>query len=321
MTELSIIVPVYQVEQYIRPCLESLFKQGLDDDRFEVILVNDGTRDGSFEAVADILAQHRNIKRVDQANQGLSVARNTGMQYAMGTYVLFVDSDDLLVEGSVAPLLQVAANHAADLVVADFIKLTDDEITGYKPGKNLPQTVEVKSGAQLFLDNLNPSENYVWRTLYRRQFLDDNELRFIPGICYEDMPFTPECYLKAKTAVRASSILYIYRMGHSSITSTMTPKKAFDLNKGIEHVWQLRNMEHLAPEVRQRLADNLFVTFSFLLWCVSHNRNVLCESRAIVSDLRRRVPDLWFSNGIKQQLVSLLFRLMPDTYLHLRSKL
>jgi glycosyltransferase involved in cell wall biosynthesis len=319
MTILSIIVPVYQVEQYIHPCLESLFKQGLNDDQFEVILVNDGTRDGSFDAVADIMVLHRNIKRVDQDNQGLSAARNTGMQYATGTYVLFVDSDDLLVEGSVAQLLKVAEDNSADLVVADFMKLSDEEISNYRPHYQEPMTFVCKTGSRLFLEDFNPSENYVWRTLYRREFLEDYHLRFIPGICYEDMPFTPECYLKAKIVVRAACPLYIYRMGHSSITSTMTPKKAMDLNKGIEHVWHLRGMDGISEEERQRLTDNLFVTFSFLLWCVSHNRNVLNERKTIVSDLRRRVPDLWFSNGIKQRLVSLLFRLMPNTYLKLRS--
>lgn len=319
MKKLSVIVPVYNVEQYIRPCLESFFCQGLDDYDFEVILVNDGTQDNSFDVIDDIVHQHANILRVDQVNLGLSAARNTGLKYAKGDYVLFVDSDDLLVEGSVAPLLGLAEENTADLVVTDFIKLSDNEILNFRARQDKPLVFAVKTGTKLFLDDLNPSENYVWRTLYRREFLEQNHLRFIPGICYEDIPFTPECYLKANTAVRARSLLYIYRMGHSSITSTMTPKKAFDLNKGIERVWQLRKMDNLAQEVRQRLSDNLFVTFSFLLWCVSHNRNVLNERRAIVSDLRRRVPDLWFSNGIKQNLVSLLFRLMPNTYLKLRS--
>lgn len=319
MKKLSVIVPVYNVEQYIRPCIESIFNQSLDESEFEVIMVNDGTQDRSFDVISDILAMHTNMFRVDQENQGLSAARNTGLTYAKGTYVLFVDSDDLLVEGSVAQLLNVAEDNSADLVVADFVKLSDEEISNYQPHCQDPMPLVCKTGSRLFLEDLNPSENYVWRTLYRREFLEDHHLRFIPGICYEDMPFTPECYLKAKIGVRAACPLYIYRMGHSSITSTMTPKKAMDLNKGIEHVWHLREMDGVSEVERQRLTDNLFVTFSFLLWCVSHNRNVLNERRAIVSDLRRRVPDLWFSNGIKQNLVSLLFRLMPNTYLKLRS--
>ena len=319
MKKLSVIVPVYNVEQYIRPCIESIFGQGLDESDFEVIMVNDGTQDRSFDNISDLFAMHTNMFRVNQENQGLSAARNTGLAYAKGTYVLFVDSDDLLVEGSVAQLLKVAEDNLADIVVADFVKLSDEEISNYQPHYQESMPFVCKTGSRLFLEDLNPSENYVWRTLYRREFLEDYHLRFIPGICYEDMPFTPECYLKAKTGVRAACPLYIYRMGHSSITSTMTPKKAMDLNKGIEHVWHLREMDGISEEERQRLTDNLFVTFSFLLWCVSHNRNVLNERKAIVSDLRQRVPDLWFSNGIKQKLVSLLFRLMPNTYLKLRS--
>ena len=299
--------------------MESILRQGLEETDFEVILVNDGTQDNSFEVIEDIVRQHANILRVDQENQGLSAARNTGLNYAQGDYVLFVDSDDLLIEGSVAPLLGLAEKNTADLVVTDFIKLSDNEILNFCARQDKPLVFAVKTGTKLFLDDLNPSENYVWRTLYRREFLERNHIRFIPGICYEDIPFTPECYLKANTVVRVRSLLYIYRMGHSSITSTMTPKKAMDLNKGIEHVWHLREMDGVSEVERQRLTDNLFVTFSFLLWCVSHNRNVLNESKAIVSDLRRRVPDLWFSNGIKQKVVSLLFKLMPNIYLKLRS--
>ena len=319
MIKLSIIVPVYNVEPYIRFCVESLLKQGLDDQDYEVILVNDGTQDNSFEKIDDVIREHRNITRVDQENQGLSGARNTGMKYATGKYILFVDSDDLIAEGSLAKLLPIALDTSADLVVADFLKLSDDEILAYHADITSKCDFKVKTGSELFLEDLNPSQNYVWRTLYRRAFLEENNLKFIHGICYEDMPFTPECYLKAKKCVRANCDLYLYRMGHSSITSTMTPKKAMDLNQVIERIWELKQMESLSTQERQRLLDNLFATFSFYLWCVSHNKNVLDQSKTIVDDLKKRVPDLWFSHGIKQILVSILFRLMPIVYLKMRS--
>lgn len=317
---LSIIVPVYNVEQYIRPCIESLFRQGLDETDFEVILVNDGTQDDSFGQIQDFVDQHHNIVRIDQENQGLSGARNTGMKHANGDYILFVDSDDLLVEGSVPSLLKIAMGTSADLVVADFLKLSDDEILAYHTDRHQTFSVQEKTGSELFLQDLRPDQNYVWRTMYRREFLEHHHLKFIHGICYEDMPFTPECYLKAKKCVRTTCILYLYRMGHNSITSTMTPKKAFDLNKVIARIWELKDMETISQDERQRLMDNLFATFSFELWCISHNPNVLAERKAIVSDLRNRVPDLWFSHGMKQLLVSSLFRLFPNTYLKFRSR-
>ena len=95
--KLSIIVPVYNVEKYVRPCIESIFKQGLDDADFELIIVNDGTKDHSMEMIADIIQQHNNITVIHQENQSLSVARNNGIAAAKGEYILMPDSDDLLI--------------------------------------------------------------------------------------------------------------------------------------------------------------------------------------------------------------------------------
>lgn len=96
--DLSIIVPIYNVEQYVRTCIESIYQQGFDEDRFEVILVNDGTKDKSMEMIADIIQQHKNIVVINQENQGFSMARNNGMAIAKGEYILMPDSDDLLLK-------------------------------------------------------------------------------------------------------------------------------------------------------------------------------------------------------------------------------
>lgn len=315
---ISVIVPVYNVENYIKDCILSIYRQGLSDEDFEVILINDGTEDNSLERIMDICALHNNLFIINQDNRGLSCARNTGLLYAKGNYVLFLDSDDLLADNSVAPLLELAFSSDVDLLVADFLKLSDEEISKYKNKKEKPCGV-IKSGSQLFLEDLDPGQSYVWRTIYKRDFLSRNELRFIPGICYEDIPFTPECYLKAQVCLRVSSVLYLYRIGHSSITSNMDKKKAMDLNKVIERIWELKDMKCLSEKVRQKLLDNLFSTFSFELWCISHNRNVFVHRKEIIKDLIKRVPDIWFKNSLKQLLVSLLFRLMPGLYIKIRS--
>ena len=125
--DLSIIVPVYNVEKYIRPCIESIFKQGLDDKDFEVIIVNDGTEDRSMEVIADIINAHQNIQIIEQENHGLSIARNNGLEIAVGKYILFIDSDDMLISQSVPYLLNIALSRRADLVVADFLKMNNHE--------------------------------------------------------------------------------------------------------------------------------------------------------------------------------------------------
>ena len=171
--DLSIIIPVYNVERYIRSCIESIFKQGLDDNRFEVIIVNDGTQDQSMDMITDIIKQHNNILIINQANQGLSVARNNGISVAKGEYILMPDSDDLLIENSLLPLLESVLKSQADLIVADFIGMTDEEIEN--TNVSLIQKKEYnyieKTGEELFLQDLNPYQCYVWRSIYRRNFL------------------------------------------------------------------------------------------------------------------------------------------------------
>ena len=132
MLKLSIIVPVYKVEKYIRSCIESIFMQGLDDEEFEIIIINDGTPDNSMGVIEDIINQHKNIKVINQENQGLSVARNKGIVAARGEYILMSDSDDLLIYNSLKPLLEKALESKADLVVADFLEMTTEEIQNLK---------------------------------------------------------------------------------------------------------------------------------------------------------------------------------------------
>ena len=98
MMKLSIVIPVYNAEMYISDCLESIFRQGLSNDDFEVIIINDGSTDNSMKAIADIAERHPNIRVTTQPNSGTSVARNHGIAQTTGTYVMFVDADDLLIE-------------------------------------------------------------------------------------------------------------------------------------------------------------------------------------------------------------------------------
>ena len=103
--KLSIIIPVYNVEKYIEVCIESLYKQNISEDEFEVILINDGSTDNSLSILQRFEIQHTNITVISQRNQGLSVTRNNGIKAAKGEYILFVDSDDLIIKNSLKTLL------------------------------------------------------------------------------------------------------------------------------------------------------------------------------------------------------------------------
>ena len=319
MIKLSIIVPIYNVEEYIRPCLESIFQQGLGDDYFELILVNDGTKDNSFKKIDDIVANHSNVIIVEQDNQGLSIARNSGLKRAKGQYVLFLDSDDLLLDSSLSQLLDLALESSADLVIADFIKLDNDEILSMSVKANQDIIVEEKSGIDVFLHNFNPQQCYVWRTLYSKEFLNKNRLCFIPNLYFEDIPFTTECYLKAKKCIVTNSVFYIYRQRDNSIVSTINMRKLIDMNKILEYLWKMKNEMKLVPNVDKQLMNVIFVTFSIAIWYISHDVMLLKNRKQFVLDLKSRVPKLEFTNGIKQRLVSILFKYIPCTYIWLRA--
>lgn len=317
--KLSIIVPVYNVEQYIRPCMESIFRQGLDDSNFELILVNDGTQDNSFGVIADIIESHHNIRIIEQKNSGPSIARNNGIKIAKGQYLMFVDSDDLLVDYTVARLLDIAIEQSTDLLVGDFLRLTDEQIADGKYEVCLGDVINVKSGYELYLEDLDPHECYVWRILYRRDFLLENSLLFIVHrFCFEDIPFVHECYLKANKCITVNITAYIYRIGHISITYSMTVDKLMDLNVSFAKLWGFQAIPLLPDVVRHKLLDNIFATFSFELWCLSHNKKLLKVWKDIVDDLNKKVPNIWFNHGLKQKIVSYMYRRWPGFYLKLR---
>lgn len=321
MKSLSIILPVYKVEDYIRACLESIFRQGLSDSDFEVFLVNDGTPDKSIEVISDIINQHDNIQVVNQKNQGVSCARNAGLAKAQGEYVYFVDPDDLLLDNSLSVLLPKLMLTKVDVLMARFVKFSDGEdIVDYSHMSIGTGYEKLKTGIDAFVEDLSPYECYIWRMLFRRTFLIAKEIEFKP-FRYEDTLFCQECLLKAKNCMIVDNLIYAYRLRKDSFTSSMNIKGIRDLNSSMAAISQLRKIEGLPKAACERLMDNLFASFSLGLWCVAHNKSLYAEKDAIIRDLKSKVnPSLFvFESNLKQRFVSFMFWHMPNLYLKIRS--
>ena len=126
MVKLSYVVPVYNVEAYVRSCLESLYAQGLSEDEFEVVCVNDGSTDTSLQILEDFQKDHNNMTIRTIPNGGSSNARNTGVGIARGEYIFFIDSDDYIAENTVKPLLELAMEKQIDMLYFDFIRVDAD---------------------------------------------------------------------------------------------------------------------------------------------------------------------------------------------------
>ena len=308
--KLSIIVPVYNVEEYIRPCVESIFKQGLDESTYEVILVNDGTKDNSFGVIEDIVNSHSNILIVEQKNQGLSAARNTGMTKASGDYILFLDSDDLLIENTLGKLTAELNSSSPDILYAGFVKMTNEEIDTRKMVAQEECICRETTGRKGFLEDYNARECYSWRAFYKRTFLEEKHLRFIPGIYFEDVPFTTECHLVAGKCIRTDYTFYIYRQRPGSIVSAINKKKVMDFNYVIARLWELRRKKLTPPEDKQ-LIEAIFITFSLEMWYIAHTPELYADRKEIIADLKEKVPNLSFRGSMKRWIKSFLFKHAP----------
>ena len=358
--KLSIIIPVFNVEKYIGACLESIYRQGLREVDFEVIVVDDGSTDNSMKVVEEIQGRHRNIFQINAVQTtptedcsmkrrfrpprpagtppnlggeadhvGPSVCRNEGMEMAKGEYVLFVDSDDLLMDNGLTILLRKALDTSADMVVADFMRLNDDEITSVydsstseaaKPSAQLTDTHVIdKTGLDYYVEDYDPGVgSFIWRILYKRTFLNENHIRLEPGVYYEDIPFLQECYLKAQRVIGIHLLYYIYRIRQRSCTYTFAMKNALDYNTAIANSWRLTEMDNLPERVVTQQKKNIYLFFNYAVDCIIGVFRDPSERKKIVDDLIKKVPDICFTGGVGPNVVSALFRTMPYTYIRWR---
>ena len=313
--QLSIIIPVYNVEKYIRSCVESVFRQGLSDEDYEIIIVNDGTKDRSMEQITDIVERHANIMVINQENEGLSVARNNGLAKAGGEFILFLDSDDLLMEGSLPLILQTAADTQADMLINNFLELTSEEIAAshgvYTQECHLPVMEGMRTGKELLFARQNYVRFAVWQTLYRHDFLQRYNIQFIPGIYYEDVAFTYECYLRAERCLMSNILLNIYRRRNHSITSTYTLKHAKDHATAFGKSWSLRKTTQLTAKEYQNYQDRMYSSFySIAKEAFKHFQDKHDRLRAM-EYISQSAPDLCFTNGMDQRLATILYRISP----------
>lgn len=318
--QLSIIVPVYNVENYIRPCIESIFRQDLDEDIFEVIIVNDGTKDRSMEMIQDIIEQHKNITIINQENQGVSVARNNGIAAAKGEYILMPDSDDLLIENSLKPILAKALETKVDLVVADFIEMKNEEISSLKTQpiqRSVIFPFVEKTGEKLFMEDMNPYHSFIWRILFRKEFLTQQHLVFIPGICVQDKPFIYESYFKAQKCLRISWPIYIYRKHSEGISFSISEKYAKDYCFVINKLWEFTSLPILSTEQKQRMIDYTFKTVLSLMRRLVHEMKDIGKSVEIIVYLTQVAPHLYFRQTVKQKVSLYLLKKVPRTYFYL----
>ena len=296
----SVIVPVYNVERYLDCCLDSIRTQTYG--RLEIIVVEDGSTDGSMARLEPHLADPRLRLIRHERNSGLSAARNTGIEAANGDFVLFVDSDDAIASALVESCLVQATGAGADMVVFDFVAFQD--------GEKLPtvgQTAGTTNSRRLERADYLELPHFVWLKFIRAELLRDQTLRFPVGYYYEDWPFHWGLGFSAESITMLDGRWYCYRQRSTSITGSM----------GRILLDQLRVQQIVLDTVRRRggrtEANLLFAKAHATFWAVLTriDADLLPEAVAAARELRSGLQSLSPSRpqGVRAMAVSLLLSL------------
>lgn len=220
--KLSIIVPVYNVEKYLERCVDSLLHQDIDKSEYEIILINDGSTDRSFEIAQQLKRKHPNIVLLSQENKGQSAARNVGLNIAKGKYILFVDSDDFIECNVVGKLIELSERNSLDLCffhdVFDYGNGSPIEKRKQRFSENV-----IYDGEELILNNIEVS--VVWLNMYSSDFLFGTGIKFVEGIIHEDVIFDYMLYPLAKRVMFSDIVVYHYCVYDESSIRTENPEK------------------------------------------------------------------------------------------------
>jgi len=254
--QLSIIIPVYKVEKYLKQCLESILKE-VDGRQVEVLVIDDGSPDRCGEIADSFARAHPFVRVLHKQNEGVAAARNTGIGMAKGEWLYFADSDDWLGDGAIDVLTEKSREYAdADIIMFDAWKNTGDKESGWEHFQREAVWTDRKAirklqrGALYFPAAGLGTEVPLaapWDKIYRRKFLWEQGIRFVPGLkVLDDMVFNMEAFGRAGKAAYFKEKIYHYRYVPESITNSYRPGRvALD-----REVWDYLS-EYMAGSFRE----------------------------------------------------------------------
>ena len=227
--KLSFIIPVYNVEKFIGECLESIYCQGVSEELFEVICIDDCSPDKSKEIVKQFQIKHNNIRLIKHdINKALGGARNTGLKSAKGTYVWFVDSDDMIKIDCIALLYNTLIQDEVNVLMFNYERVNQNGINIKKEIVFENTSVHIgRDYIDIFFGNSFVHHlGYVWRCVYSTEFLLNKKLFFPENCFWEDTVFFPKAILLAESVKSLNNVFYKYRVNEDSISGNNNKYKA-----------------------------------------------------------------------------------------------
>lgn len=223
--KLSIVVPIYNVVNYLRKCVDSLLEQDIESSVYEIILVDDGSTDGSAMIADEYAAQFNNVRTIHQPNIGLSAARNAGMHVVKGEYIQFVDSDDYLEPNVLGYLLNKMEKEHIDVLRFDYQNVAENYciFEPYRVHRSFVDYTDRIVDGLSFLTNRLGYGCYAWQFMMRTNVIKN--IFFTEGIYFEDTDWTPRMLSQAQRVTSVGTVVYNYLMRRDSITQSVSVKK------------------------------------------------------------------------------------------------
>lgn len=314
--QLSIIVPVFRVEKYLNACMESLLHQGFSPQEYEIILVDDGSDDNCPVICDQYAAQYPQVRVIHQQNKGLSGARNTGVHAAKGTYLCFVDSDDIIEHHGYKSMVEIALKHDLDTIKFAYALVKNGKITPCANTRRADSTIH--TGLQ-FLDTKMDAQCFSCLYLVRTDFLLKTNIQFIEGIIYEDIDWTPRMLLQVQRMMEVNTCVYNYIVHDGSITRPRSTEGWEKLvNSYLKILERLQQTATSAPTC-QWFDSMSSSTVSSILTIVS--KHLYSERKEYIKRIKTIYPKTLHCSaafGISDRLKAMIINISPNIYCHIR---
>ena len=306
---LSFILPIYNVEQYLEECVDSILTRMTDD--CEIILVDDGTKDSSGTICDRYAEKDSRIRVIHKENGGLSSARNAGLAMARGTYIAFVDSDDKIYSDSVPKILDWIRSGGTDMCFLEADKFFPDG-TRYGLGECIDGEQLRSRSREEAITYLASRPKYpgsAWAKLYRREFLLENDLHFPYDRRYsEDLGFIRDCILTARDFDALNMPFYQYRKNRQgSITSNITSKNFKDLLLFVSESDEKLDVRKTKDPVAHTIMS--FVAYEYAILLYLYHSLPRADKQEVHAKLKAYSWTLRYARTKKGKIISLVCRL------------
>ena len=288
--DVSIIIPVYNVQEYLSECLDSVINQTIKNT--EIIVVNDGSTDNSSHILAEYKIKFPELIIINQENRGISETRNQGLNAATGEYIAFVDSDDYIEKCMFERMYNAAKRESADIVICNYILYNEaqEQSSGKYiiEGNSEEGYIERTKSLERFLTN--DIKAYVWNKLVKRELFTENKISFPDFKVCEDTPVVFLLLANSKKIFSMNEPLYYYRQRGSSLTKVFSIKSMEDMLKGCymmrDHIEVDKvQSEKLIPYYEVYLVKTLWAIHNkyFLQYCETRNKSNYSEFKKLVA--------------------------------------